>query len=50
MQDTIKQFGEYKEKDKEEIIKTKLNLLFNFTTEEEAISEFEKKEMSLMKM
>ena len=43
MQDTIKRFGDYKEKDKEEIIKTKLNLLFNFTTEEEAISEFEKK-------
>ena len=43
MQDTIKEFGEYKEKDKEDIIKTKLNLLFNFTTEEEAIKEFEKK-------
>ena len=43
MQDTIKQFGEYKEKDKEEIIKTKLNLLFNFTSEEEAIREFENK-------
>ena len=43
MQETIKQFAEYKEKDKEEIIKTKLNLLFNFTTEEEAIKEFEKK-------
>jgi len=43
MQDTIKQFGEYKEKDKEEIIKTKLNLLFNFTTEEEAIKVFEEK-------
>lgn len=43
MQDTIKQFGAYKEKDKEEIIKTKLNLLFNFTSEEEAIKEFESK-------
>lgn len=43
MQDTIKQFDAYKEKDKEEIIKTKLNLLFNFTTEEEAIKEFESK-------
>ena len=43
MQDTIKRFSDYKEKDKEDIIKTKLNLLFNFTTEEEAISEFEKK-------
>lgn len=43
MQETIKNFGNYKQKDKEEIIKTKLNLLFNFTTEEEAISEFEKK-------
>ena len=43
MQDTIKQFGEYKEQDKEEIIKTKLNLLFNFTSEEEAIREFENK-------
>jgi len=43
MQETIKQFGEYKEKDKEEIIKTKLDLLFNFTSEEEAIKEFENK-------
>ena len=43
MQDTIKQFCEYKEKDKEEIIKTKLNLLFNFTTEEEAKKVFENK-------
>ncbi len=43
MQETIKNFGIYKQNDKEEIIKTKLNLLFNFTTEEEAIKEFENK-------
>lgn len=43
MQETIKNFSAYKEKDKEDIIKTKLNLLFNFTTEEEAIKEFEDK-------
>ena len=43
MQETIKNFSGYKEKDKEDIIKTKLNLLFNFTTEEEAIKEFEDK-------
>lgn len=43
MQETINSYANYKEEDKESIIKTKLNLLFNFTNEEEAIIEFEKK-------
>lgn len=43
MQETINSYAKYKEEDKESIIKTKLDLLFNFTNEEEAITEFEKK-------
>jgi hypothetical protein len=43
MQETINSYANYKEEDKESIIKTKLDLLFNFTNEEEAIIEFEKK-------
>lgn len=43
MQETINSYANYKEEDKESIIKTKLDLLFNFTNEEEAITEFEKK-------
>ena len=43
MQETINSYANYKEEDKELIIKTKLDLLFNFTNEEEAIVEFEKK-------
>lgn len=43
MQETINSYAKYKEDDKESIIKTKLDLLFNFTNEEEAITEFEKK-------
>ena len=45
MQDTINSFDKYKEADKEEIIKTKLNLLFGFTSEEEALREFEEKRL-----
>ena len=43
MQQTIDSFNNFKEADKESIIKTKLNLLFGFMSETEALSEFESK-------
>ncbi len=43
MQSTINEFDNYKESDKENIIITKLNLLFGFLSETQAIEEFEKK-------
>jgi len=46
MQHTIDAFDGYKEDDKEDIIKTKLNLLFGFMNEETAISDFEVKRQS----
>ena len=41
IQETINNFSKYKEEDKEAIIKTKLQLLFGFLSESEAINQFE---------
>lgn len=46
----IKEYENYKNEDQTNIIRTKLNLLFNFTTEEETISKFEALKDSYLEM
>ena len=46
----IKEYELYKDQDQTNIIKTKLNLLFNFLTEEETIKKFEEYKINFMEM
>ena len=46
----IKEYQDYKDQDQTNIIKTKLNLLFNYTTEDETIKKFEEYKNSFMEM